>query len=76
MSMNPSFNWAYLHTPFSKLLIFSCISMYFKLTIRATHVPVGDDQTQHLELTRDLAMQFNRTVKTRFFRQPEQLISA
>lgn len=50
--------------------------MYFKLTIRATHVPVGDDQTQHLELTRDLAMQFNRTVKTRFFRQPEQLISA
>lgn len=46
------------------------------LTFRATHVPVGDDQTQHLELTRDLAIHFNRAVKSRFFRLPEQIISA
>ncbi|MBO3758805.1 tryptophan--tRNA ligase [Ciceribacter sp. L1K22] len=29
------------------------------LVYRATHVPVGDDQKQHLELTRDIAMKFN-----------------
>ncbi|KAG6861783.1 hypothetical protein C0995_012287 [Termitomyces sp. Mi166 len=31
------------------------------LVYRATHVPVGEDQTQHLELCRDLAEIFNRT---------------
>ncbi|KAG6868429.1 hypothetical protein C0993_003106 [Termitomyces sp. T159_Od127] len=31
------------------------------LLYRSTHVPVGDDQTQHLELCRDLAETFNRT---------------
>ncbi|PAD77385.1 MULTISPECIES: tryptophan--tRNA ligase [Paenibacillus] len=30
------------------------------LLYQATHVPVGDDQKQHLELTRDLAERFNR----------------
>ncbi|MBW8282290.1 MAG: tryptophan--tRNA ligase [Rhizobium sp.] len=29
------------------------------LVYRATHVPVGEDQKQHLELTRDIAMKFN-----------------
>ncbi len=29
------------------------------LTYHATHVPVGEDQKQHLELTRDIAMKFN-----------------
>lgn len=29
------------------------------LAYRATHVPVGDDQKQHLELTRDIAQKFN-----------------
>jgi len=29
------------------------------LIYRATHVPVGDDQKQHLELTRDIAQKFN-----------------
>jgi tryptophanyl-tRNA synthetase len=29
------------------------------LLYRATHVPVGDDQKQHLELTRDIALKFN-----------------
>jgi tryptophanyl-tRNA synthetase len=31
------------------------------LLYAATHVPVGDDQAQHLELTRDLARRFNAT---------------
>ncbi|KAF8959766.1 hypothetical protein BDZ97DRAFT_1704948 [Flammula alnicola] len=47
------------------------------LAYRATHVPVGEDQTQHLELTRDLADSFNRTFdpKKRFFPIPTQLIT-
>jgi tryptophanyl-tRNA synthetase len=31
------------------------------LLYRPTHVPVGDDQRQHVELTRDLAVRFNNT---------------
>ena len=31
------------------------------LLYRPSHVPVGDDQRQHVELTRDLAVRFNRT---------------
>ncbi|KII89425.1 hypothetical protein PLICRDRAFT_41079 [Plicaturopsis crispa FD-325 SS-3] len=34
------------------------------LAYRATHVPVGEDQQQHLELSRDLADIFNRTYKS------------
>jgi tryptophanyl-tRNA synthetase len=33
------------------------------LVYRATHVPVGDDQKQHLELARDIAMKFNLDFK-------------
>ncbi len=40
----------------------------------ATHVPVGDDQKQHLELTRDIAQKFNNDFKTDFFPVPEPLI--
>ena len=29
------------------------------LLFNATHVPVGDDQKQHIELTRDIASSFN-----------------
>jgi len=35
------------------------------LAYRATHVPVGEDQKQHLELSRDIADTFNRTFKGR-----------
>ncbi|MEE9374927.1 MAG: tryptophan--tRNA ligase [Rhizobiaceae bacterium] len=35
------------------------------LTYRATHVPVGDDQKQHLELTRDIAQKFNNDYSDR-----------
>jgi len=37
------------------------------LLYHATHVPVGDDQKQHVELTRDIASKFNHDFKTDFF---------
>ncbi len=40
----------------------------------ATHVPVGDDQKQHLELTRDIAQKFNNDFTTDLFPIPEPLI--
>ena len=40
----------------------------------ATHVPVGEDQKQHLELTRDIAQKFNNDFKTDLFPIPEPLI--
>ena len=40
-----------------------------------THVPVGDDQKQHLELCRDIAQKFNNDFKVdNFFKLPEPLI--
>ena len=39
-----------------------------------THVPVGEDQKQHLELTRDIAQKFNNDFGVEFFPQPEPLI--
>jgi tryptophanyl-tRNA synthetase len=44
------------------------------LLYRATHVPVGDDQRQHLELCRDLAQRFNARFGE-FFPVPEPLIA-
>jgi tryptophanyl-tRNA synthetase len=54
------------------------------LVYRATHVPVGEDQKQHLELSRDIAQKFNndfaRSIHEHgfgdaFFPQPEPLIT-
>jgi tryptophanyl-tRNA synthetase len=55
------------------------------LAYRATHVPVGDDQKQHLELARDIAQKFNNDFKTwierrghadgAFFPLPEPVIT-
>ncbi len=54
------------------------------LAYKATHVPVGDDQKQHLELSRDIAQKFNNDFKAWiekagyadgiFFPQPEPVI--
>ncbi len=44
------------------------------LLYKATHVPVGEDQKQHLELARDIAGAFNRTVGSAFFPLPEPQI--
>ncbi len=55
------------------------------LVYRATHVPVGEDQKQHLELARDIAQKFNNDFSNEirdngfasglFFPQPEPLIT-
>tara|TARA_B100000579_G_C22764394_1_gene820637 strand:+ start:122 stop:1153 length:1032 start_codon:yes stop_codon:yes gene_type:complete len=49
------------------------------LLYRATHVPVGDDQKQHLELTRDIAISFNKffekKINLEFFSLPEPIIT-
>jgi tryptophanyl-tRNA synthetase len=44
------------------------------LAYRATHVPVGEDQKQHLELARDTAQKFNNDYGVEFFPLPEPLI--
>ena len=46
------------------------------LLYKATHVPVGDDQKQHLELSRDIAQKFNNDFGCKdFFPLPDPLIS-
>ncbi len=46
------------------------------LVYRATHVPVGEDQKQHLELARDIAAKFNNDFAAPdFFPQPEPVIT-
>ena len=44
------------------------------LAYHATHVPVGDDQKQHLELTRDIAIKFNHDYDVDFFPITEPVI--
>jgi len=44
------------------------------LIYHATHVPVGDDQKQHLELTRDIATKFNHDYGVDFFPITEPVI--
>jgi tryptophanyl-tRNA synthetase len=44
------------------------------LLYKATHVPVGEDQKQHLELARDLAGAFNRRYERDYFPLPEPQI--
>jgi tryptophanyl-tRNA synthetase len=44
------------------------------LVYNATHVPVGDDQRQHLELARDIATKFNLDTGTETFTLPDAII--
>ena len=44
------------------------------LVYHATHVPVGEDQKQHLELTRDIAAKFNHDYGVDFFPITEPVI--
>ncbi len=44
------------------------------LLYKATHVPVGEDQKQHLELMRDIAVKFNHDFGIELFPVPEPLI--
>lgn len=60
----------------------SCLGLYSYpvlmaadiLLYHATHVPVGEDQKQHLELARDIAGAFNRQYNKEYFSLPEPLI--
>ncbi|MBY0283350.1 MAG: tryptophan--tRNA ligase [Sphingomonas sp.] len=45
------------------------------LLYKATHVPVGEDQKQHLELARDIATKFNTDFGVDLFPLPEPLVS-
>ena len=45
------------------------------LVYKATHVPVGEDQKQHLELARDIATKFNTDFDVELFPLPDPLIS-
>jgi tryptophanyl-tRNA synthetase len=45
------------------------------LVYKATHVPVGHDQKQHLELARDVATKFNQDFGVELFPLPEPLVS-
>ncbi|EGW32241.1 mitochondrial tryptophanyl-tRNA synthetase [Spathaspora passalidarum NRRL Y-27907] len=45
------------------------------LIYRSTHVPVGDDQSQHLEMCRSVAINFNNSYKTNFFPIPQTLLT-
>ena len=44
------------------------------LVYRATHVPIGEDQKQHIELARDIALKFNNDFNTELFIAPEPFI--
>jgi len=44
------------------------------LLYQATHVPVGEDQKQHLELARDIATKFNTDYEVDLFTLPEPII--
>jgi tryptophanyl-tRNA synthetase len=44
------------------------------LLYKATHVPVGEDQKQHIELTRDIALKFNTDFDIDLFVPPEPYI--
>lgn len=45
------------------------------LIYKSTHVPVGDDQSQHLELCRNIASSFNHTYKTNYFPLPKTILT-
>jgi len=47
------------------LYSYPCLMAADILLYRATHVPVGEDQKQHIELTRDIAQKFNMDYRTR-----------
>ena len=49
------------------LFAYPCLMAADILLYKATHVPVGEDQKQHLELTRDIAQRFNHDFKRDFF---------
>lgn len=45
------------------------------LVYRATHVPVGEDQVPHIEITRDIARRFNQLYGTDLFPEPNAILT-
>lgn len=45
------------------------------LLYKATHVPVGEDQLAHLEITREIARRFNHLFKKKIFSDPETILT-
>jgi tryptophanyl-tRNA synthetase len=70
------FSEQYLRTGASQLGLYSYPVLMAAdiLLYRADLVPVGEDQKQHLELTRDLAGAFNRRFGCEYFKLPEPMI--
>ena len=58
------------------LFVYPVLQAADVLLYNATHVPVGDDQKQHLELARDIAAKFNADFGVDLFVQPEPFVSA
>ncbi len=56
------------------LFAYPCLMAADILAYHATHVPVGEDQKQHLELTRDIAIKFNQEFRQDFFPVVEPVI--
>src|SRR5437764_3524475 len=62
------------HSAALGLLAFPVLMAADSLLYKATHVPVGEDQKQHVELARDIAGAFNRRYEREFFPLPEPQI--
>ncbi|CAN5343557.1 tryptophan--tRNA ligase [soil metagenome] len=56
------------------LFVYPVLQAADVLLYQATHVPVGEDQKQHLELTRDIAVKFNTDFGVDLFTLPEPII--
>lgn len=58
------------------LLCYPILQAADVLIYKTTHVPVGKDQAQHLELTRDLSNLFNHHYNVNYFPSPQTLLSS
>ena len=56
------------------LFVYPVLQAADVLLYQATHVPVGEDQKQHLELTRDIATKFNTDFGVELFTLPDPII--
>ena len=56
------------------LFVYPVLQAADVLLYQATHVPVGEDQKQHLELTRDVAIKFNTDFGVELFTLPDPII--
>lgn len=65
---------AKVHSIPTGLLTYPCLQAADILLYNADLVPVGEDQSQHIELTRHIANKFNKLVNKRFFPLPVGLL--